>query len=257
MDELARYNKARWEELAGANVEFSRPFLELDAVSARSVVDAEGMLGEVAGKSVLCLAAGGGQQSAAFGLLGARTTVFDLSETQLERDRLAAEHYQLDITIVQGDMRDLSCFAEGTFDIVWQAYSINFVPHTGPVFGQVRRVLRAGGLYRLQYNNPYTQGLEEWDGRAYPLKWPYVEGTDMSKQFPHWDVDGGDGVIKQIESPREFLHTLSTVVNGLIGHGFVIRGLWEEQSQDPAAEPGSWEHYKWFAPPYLTIWSRG
>ena len=39
---------------------------------------------------VLCLAAGGGQQSVAFALLGANVTVFDLSETQLEHDRLAA-----------------------------------------------------------------------------------------------------------------------------------------------------------------------
>ena len=29
MDKLASYNKARWEELAAANVEYSRPLLDL------------------------------------------------------------------------------------------------------------------------------------------------------------------------------------------------------------------------------------
>ena len=257
MDDLAKYNKARWEELAQANVEFSRPFLELDADSARRVVDAEGLLGDVAGKDVLALAGGGGQQSAAFGLLGARTTVFDLSETQLARDRLAAKHHDLDMTIVQGDMRDLSCFDDDAFDIVWQAFSMNFVPDTRPVLAEVRRVIRAGGLYRLQYYNPYLAAVDEdaWDGQAYPLKAAYVDGQDISEIFPHWDVDSGDGVLKKIKSPREFRHALSTVINGLVGHGFVILGLWEERTQDPDAQPGTWEHFKHFAPPYLTIWS--
>lgn len=258
MDELARYNKARWEELAQANIEFSRPFLDLDQHSARERVDGQGIMGEVAGKEVLCLASGGGQQSAAFGLLGARVTIFDLSETQLERDRIAAAHYGLDMTIVQGDMRDLSPFADAAFDIVWQAFSINFVPDVHPVFQEVKRVLRVGGLYRLQYFNPFIQAIndEEWDGQAYPLKHPYVDGAEMSNLFPSWCVDSGDGTTQEIESPREFRHALSTVLNGLIGQGFVVLGLWETGIGNPEAEPGTWNHYTTFAPPFLTIWTR-
>ena len=62
MDELARFNKERWEELAEAGVEYSRPFLDLAEADARKVIDIEGKLGNVKGKNVLCLAAGGGQQ---------------------------------------------------------------------------------------------------------------------------------------------------------------------------------------------------
>ena len=110
MDEIAEYNQARWKELVNANALFTRPKLNLDETAARRIVDFDGRLGDVAGKDVLCLACGGGQQSAAFALLGARVTVFDLSEEQLERDREAARHYGFDIKIIQGDMRDLSCF---------------------------------------------------------------------------------------------------------------------------------------------------
>ena len=39
---------------------------------------------------------------------GSNVTVLDLSETQLERDRLAASHYGHSIVTEQGDMRDLS-----------------------------------------------------------------------------------------------------------------------------------------------------
>ena len=115
MDEIARYNKERWEELARANVQYSRPRLDLDEAAAREMIDPHGLIGEMAGKRVLCLASGGGQQSAAFGVLGADVTVLDLSETQLERDRAAAGHYGYAVELCQGDMRDLSRFSEESF----------------------------------------------------------------------------------------------------------------------------------------------
>ena len=148
MDEITKYNKERWEELAKANVPFSRPFLNLDERSAREMVDPEGMLGDLAGKEVLCLAGGGGQQSVAFALLGAYVSVLDFSESQLERDREAATHYKVRTKTFQGDMRDLSHFGQAAFDIVWHAYSLAFVPDVRPVFSEVARVLRVNGLYR-------------------------------------------------------------------------------------------------------------
>src|SRR4051794_14785732 len=104
MDELGKYNKDRWEDLAAANVEYSRPLLDLTPDSARRLVDPYGVMGEVNDKQVLCLASGGGQQSVAFALLGAHVTVLDLSETQLERDRLSLARYGLSAALLQGDM---------------------------------------------------------------------------------------------------------------------------------------------------------
>jgi len=75
MDDVAKYNKERWEELAKANVIFSRPWLDLDKKTARKMIDPYGMIDEIAGKDILCLAGGGGQQSAAFALLGAIVTL--------------------------------------------------------------------------------------------------------------------------------------------------------------------------------------
>ncbi|HEX8352099.1 MAG TPA: class I SAM-dependent methyltransferase, partial [Pyrinomonadaceae bacterium] len=108
MDEIAEYNVGRWRALAEAEALYTRPLLDLDADAARAVVDASGWLGPLEGGRVLCLAGGGGRESAAFSLLGARVTVFDLSEEQLERDRAAAAHYGHEVSTVRGDMRDLS-----------------------------------------------------------------------------------------------------------------------------------------------------
>jgi SAM-dependent methyltransferase len=155
-DDVAKYNIERWAALVKAEALFTRPWLQLDPISARQQVDPEGWLGDVAGKDILCLAGGGGQQSAAFALLGARVTVVDLSEAQLAQDRAAAAHYNIDIKTYQGDMRDLSILAESAFDLVWQPYSLNFVPDARQVFAQVARILRPKGLYYFMCANPFV-----------------------------------------------------------------------------------------------------
>jgi len=256
MDDLAKYNQTRWEELVRADVEFSRPFLDLDEQSARTVVDPYGIMGQVAGKTVLCLASGGGQQSVAFALLGAEVTVFDLTPGQLAQDQKAAAHYGLPVTTVQGDMRDLSPFADDAFDIVWHAHSINFVPDIRPVLREVRRVLGQGGLYRLEYHNPFTQAVDEvWTESGYGLKHPYVDGAEVTTIFPHWDVQAEDGTTQRVDSPRAFRHALSTVTNRMIEYGFVILGIWEAIGDNLEAEPGTWDHFLVVAPPYLTCWA--
>jgi len=273
VDDLARYNKARWEELAEAGVIFSRPKLHLDADSARATVDPEGCLGDPAGKDVLCLAGGGGQQSAAFGVLGAQVTVLDLCETQLRRDREAAAHYGLEVRCVPGDMRDLSCFEAESFDVVWHAHSLNFVPDAARVFDEVVRVLRPGGLYRLECWNPFAHAAFEagWNGSGYTLAVPYVEGAPMEQSDPFWEVLPWDRSVPstqqaadlaenpepvRILGPKEFRHTLGTIVNGLIERGLAILGLWEKDPGTTEAEPGTWEHFKAYLPPWLAVWAR-
>src|SRR5215211_1609783 len=84
VDPLTQYNRERWEHLARDRVLFSRPWMGLDEKIARERLDPMDLLGDIAGTQILCLASGGGQQSAAFSLLGARVSVIDFSREQLE-----------------------------------------------------------------------------------------------------------------------------------------------------------------------------
>ncbi len=231
----------------------------MDESAARALVDSEGLIGDARGLDVLCLAAGGGQQSAAFGLLGSNVTSIDLSEAQLESDRKAAEHYGLDIKTVQGDMRDLSALGEALFDVVWHGHSINFVPDARQVFGQVRRVLKKDGIYYLSCSNPYFHGMdeEEWNGDGYPLRNRYVEGEVIYSTGDEWTFTAPDGSPRRVRGPREFRHSMETLLNGLIEQGFVLLRVREVANYDPEAalQPGSWEHFQSVAPPYLKFWS--
>jgi len=171
MDSVYRFNKDRWEGLVEAEALFTRPWLRETPQSARDRLDPAGRLGDLRGKDVLCLAGGGGQQSVVFALNGAHVSVFDISEGQLQRDVQAARHYGYAVSTFQGDMRDLSVFQSGAFDIVSQPYSLNFVPDCRDVFAQVARVLRSGGLYAFWAANPFAAGLgtHSRNGRAYEL----------------------------------------------------------------------------------------
>jgi ubiquinone/menaquinone biosynthesis C-methylase UbiE len=255
MDEIAQYNLERWKALTKANALFTRPYWNLDIASAGAKLDPEGRLGELAGKAVLCLASGGGQQSAAFALLGANVTVLDLAEEQLQRDCQVAAHYQVNIQTQQGDMRDLSQLPAQGFDLVWQPYSLNFVPEVHRVFREVARVLRPKGLYRFTCANPFVSGLmpTDWTGEGYLLKQPYQEGAELSYPDPAWVSESSEPA----PWTREYRHTLSTLINGLIAQDFVIQHVsdYTDFNPDPTAAPGTWDHFTAIAPPWLTFWA--
>lgn len=257
MDDIAKYNRKRWNALVQADIEYSRPFLDLDKTTARKRLDQYGIMGEVAGKEVLCLAGSGGQQSAAFAVLGAQVTVLDLSDSQLAQDRLAANHYGVQIRAEQGDMRDLTRFSDHSFDLVYQPYSINFIPNPLSVFREVARVLRDSGLYRLDFANPFVMGMDErdWTKKGYPLGHVYRDG-EVNLNDPNWQVWDRDGNMKEVVGPREFRHTLGNILNGLISTNFVILGVWDDNQGDPEAEPGSWDHFLAIAPLFLKLWAR-
>ncbi|MCY3660435.1 MAG: class I SAM-dependent methyltransferase [Caldilineaceae bacterium] len=259
---MSAQNRTRWNALSKAGVLYARPFLSLNRTEAHRFLDTEGLMDPPEGKRVLVLAGGGGQQSACLALLGAKVTVLDLSDEQLERDREAARALGLQLDLHQGDMRDLSRFDGNSFDMVYHPHSINFIPDVDEVFAEVARVLAPGGQYRVDWHNPFTQLVDDEsyrDGVGYGLLHPYRDGeVDLQAVFgsDQWPVELADGSIVSMDHPRSWIHTLGTFVGELAHNGFVILGIGEETSTDDEAEPGSWEHFKRITVPYLRVWTR-
>ncbi len=259
MNDLLKHNKNRWEALAQARVQYSQPHLDITPENALQALDPDPVFldspfTDVAGKDVLCLASGGGQQTAVFGLLGANVTVFDLSETQLLRDQEAANHFGYNLTVEQGDMQDLSRFADDSFDIVWQPFSINFVPDAAAVIHGVSRIIRPNGFYHLQFANPYwSMEPEDWTPQGYPVNQPYQNGAQLHFADPFWTFTDDEGNEHRVEGPHEFLHTFSFMLNTLIRSGFIVLGMREGPAGDPSAEPGSWEHLLTVLPPFVAL----
>jgi SAM-dependent methyltransferase len=238
-DEVAIANQKLWEDEVKEGCGYTVPWLDLDVSTLHQYMEGKGfapdslacmyptsILADVAGKYVLCLAAGGGQQSAVFGLLGARVTVVDLAEGQLEGDRKAAAHYGYDVKTLHADMRDLSCLPDQAFDLVYGT-GLCYVPDVRQVYAGVARVLRTGGLFRVDFGQPAVH-FTAWDGECYRITEPYAERIDRR----------ADGAI-------EFRHYMDDIFNGLVDLGFSIQHVCEApyyKHLDPSATPGSWAH---------------
>ena len=239
-DEITIANRARWETEVLKKGGFTLPWLDLHRADILKYAEGRldpvpyhlyqiypaSLLRDAAHKEVLCLAAGGGQQSAVFGILGARVTVIDFTQGQLDGDMTAARHYGYPIKTLCLNIRDLSSIEDAAFDLIYQGPSMSWVPSVHEIYEGVSRIIRPGGQYRVDFGNPATHFLQ-WDGEGYRITEPYTE-----RVFRH-----PDGAF-------DFRHSLSDIFNGLIDTGFRIEHVEERSWTQPDIEatPGSWAH---------------
>src|ERR671917_1030334 len=139
---------------------------------------------EVRGADLLCLASGGEQQAPIILAAGSNVTVLNNSPRQLAQDRSVADRESLTLETVEGDMRDLSAFADGSFDLVFHPVSNLFVPEVRPVWREAFRVLRRGGSLLAGFLNPalfvFGSETDEHDKLEVRYALPYsdVESLD-------------------------------------------------------------------------------
>jgi SAM-dependent methyltransferase len=180
------------------------------------------------GLDILCLASGGGQQGPVLAAAGANVTVFDNSPRQLEQDRMVAKRDGLVLITVEGDMRDLSVFGDGCFDLVFHPVSNVFCPEVRPVWREAYRVLRPGGVLLAGFGNPsmYVFDIPLAEKGVFKVKYPLpFDATQLSDEERQRVF--GD------EYPLEFSHSIEEQIGGQLEVGFILTGLYEDQ-QDSA-----------------------
>lgn len=180
---------------------------------------------KLTGADVLCLASGGGQQGPVLAAAGAHVTVFDNSPKQLARDLDVAKRDGLSIRAVQGDMADLSVFPDASFDIIVHPVSNCYVPDVLPVWREAYRVLRKGGVLLSGFNNPAVYIFD--DAKL------FNEGVlEVTHKLPCSTADGlTDEELREFYARGEacdYSHTLTTLIGGQTGAGFVIDGFYED-----------------------------
>ena len=173
---------------------------------------------------VLCLAGSGGQQAPILAAAGARVTVLDNSPRQLAQDQLVADREGLDIRLVEGDMADLSVFADETFDLIVHPCSNCFVPSVLPVWKEAARVMKAGADLLAGFVNPvlylFDDQLMEQGEFKVAHKIPYSDLTSLSAAQRQAYTDD--------QEPLCFGHTLEDQLGGQIDAGLALTGLFED-----------------------------
>lgn len=177
----------------------------------------------LAGKKILCLASGGGQQGPILAAVGADVTVLDNSKVQLKKDEFVAKRDNLKIRTVQGNMQDLSMFENETFDCIIHPWSNGYVDDILPVWKECARVLKRQGYLLAGFGNPI-----EYIFNADKL----AQGVfEVENSIPYADIDHMDDekVMAIVEKDGYiWSHTLEEQIQGQIAAGFAIVGFYED-----------------------------
>ena len=229
------HNRAAWNRLVEMGDEWTRP-VDADVIArarrgdwsvvpiGHEPVPRTWFPRDLGGVRVLGLASGGGQQGPVLAAAGAAVTVFDNSPGQLARDRFVADRDGLALDTVLGDMRDLSAFADASFDLVFHPVSNLFCPDLAPVWRECARVLRPGGALLAGFVNPDlylfdAAALDERGELVVRHALPYSDLWSITDDERARLVARGD--------PVEFSHTMTEQIGGQLDAGFVLTAFVE------------------------------
>jgi ubiquinone/menaquinone biosynthesis C-methylase UbiE len=175
------------------------------------------------GLEVLALACGGGQQAPVFAAAGARVTVFDNSPAQLGRDREVAGRENLPLTLVEGDMRDLSIFDNESFDFIFHPVSNLFINDVRPVWKEAFRVLRPGGTLLSGFMNPIFYLFDSFLAERESI-------LEVKYKLPYADYNHPEvrQLVMEQGWPLEHSHSLTDQLGGQMAAGFHLIGLYED-----------------------------
>lgn len=239
------HNRAAWDKRAESGNEWTQPVTPEVIARARKgdwsivligyePVPRDWFPADLRGVDVLGLASGGGQQMPVLAAAGANVSLLDNSPNQLAQDRMVAEREGLSIRTELGDMRDLSVFGDGSFDLVYHPVSNLFCPELAPVWRECFRVLRPGGHLLAGFLNP---DLFIFDGEIADTRGelivrhalPYADITHLAaEERERWP--GKD-------APLEWSHSMEEQVGGQLKAGFVLVNFAEARHNDNPTSP--------------------
>lgn len=226
--------------------QLANPLLEVDPL---------GWLGpSIAGLQVLCLAAGGGRQSALYASAGAHVTVVDLSPEMLRLDREVAAERRLSMRILEGSMEDLSMLPQAFFDLVIHPVSTCYVPDIRPVYRSVAAVLRPGGLYISQHKQPVS--LQSSTERERNGSYVLCETYYRTKPIPPPRTQNPVAARLREFGTLEYLHRWEEIIGGMCRAGFVIEDLVEPFHAKEDSPVGSFADRARYIAPYVRIKAR-
>ncbi len=190
---------------------------KLDVVLTPTKTVPHEWFGDIKGKKLLGLASGGGQQMPVFCAAGADCTVMDLSDRQLESERMVSEREGYAISIVKADMTERFPFDDETFDIIFHPVSNCYIKDVQHVWNECFRVLKRGGILLAGMDNGFNFLFDD-------------EGTEVKYTLPFDPLSNPEQMkdLQETDSGVQFSHTLEEQLGGQLRAGFVLTDLYED-----------------------------
>jgi SAM-dependent methyltransferase len=153
---------------------------------------------------------------------GATATGLDFSSAALNVARRLSDETGLKADFVEGTVYQAPDLTPGPFDLVFTTWgTICWLPDVREWAKVVASVLTPGGELYFADAHPGFNVLEEYAGRFVP-SYDFQTPPDRPLQFANETTYTGDPTIISHKLTREWIHSLSAVLGGLIDAGLTI-----------------------------------
>jgi SAM-dependent methyltransferase len=179
--------------------------------------------GSLSGLRVCHLQCHIGTDTLALAREGAQVTGLDFSPSALASAANFALKYGADITWVESDVMDARAAITGDFDVVYTSVgTICWLSDLERWANQIALLLRPGGLFYFFDSHPILGTIDETADELVSRYRYFPDGTAQS-----WDDDSTYAGSGKVSNSRtyEFPHSVSEIVNALIGAGLTILQL--------------------------------
>jgi SAM-dependent methyltransferase len=232
MTDYVEINRRNWDERAAIHARDTTGSYRLDRFRAgedvlHPIEAAE--LGGIAGKRVLHLQCHIGLDTLSLVRRGAEVTGLDFSGAALRIARRLSDETGLKADFVEGTVDQAPALAPGPFDLVYTTWgSICWLPDVRAWAKVIAAVLAPGGELYFADGHPAFSVLEEVAGNYVPA-YDFQTPADRPLQFATETTYTGDPTIMSHQSTREWIHSLSAVLGGLIDAGLAITTFREHE----------------------------
>lgn len=180
------------------------------------------LLGDVRGKTVLELACGSGESLAWMAERGAKELWgLDISETRIGQARSLLKITGKEARLFPAAMETNPGIPRGHFDLVCSIYGLGWTTDLESTVARVQEYLKPGGQFVFSWDNPLMQCVDAVDGQ-YVLSRSYAEEREIEIQK------------MGVAGLRLKNWKLSSYLNCLAEHGFLLQKVVEESACDPA-----------------------
>lgn len=235
-DSYTQINSETWDSWVNDGCEWSIPISRAEYDKAKAtgefgvyltpcvVVPLE-WFGKLAGTKLLGLASGGAQQIPLFSAVGANCTIFDNSNEQLRRERVAADEFGYDVEIIRGDMTKPLPFNDNSFDLIFHPVSNCYIRDVRHVWNECYRVLKPGGRLLAGFDNGMNFLFDDIENEPLILrhKLPFDPLAMSDEEFARMR-DNFEGI--------QFSHSLEEQIGGQLEAGFTLRALYEDRDRE-------------------------
>ncbi|MGW6282080.1 class I SAM-dependent methyltransferase [Kribbella sp. NPDC055071] len=230
MSETTRQNGRYWEAIAGHRlgepVEYLRSGGEV--ISAKELA----VIGPVAGRRFLQVAASVGDAALSVALQGAEAVAVDIAPSHVETGRAKAAELGVDVEYHVGDMTALPSDLTG-FDTIYISWGgLCWVPDLRAWVADMARRLTAGGRLVIVEHHPAWEVLSVVGPDRLTLSASYFE----QKWIGERDLAKEPQVVKElgldVQPHRAFVWNLGDVVSAFLYAGLVVVALQEFQNDE-------------------------